>query len=121
PSGQDTPPGPMPPVSPKPARPQAPPPFPHPTDRPVAPPAAPPAGMPHPTDPRPSSSAPAGPSMSEPPMPQRTDQADAKRGVKPLGGQPHQRYQPPPDSLGQVRVDANGMPLPRRRTPREDN
>lgn len=114
PSGHDTPSQPMPPVSAPPDRPEAPPPFPHPTDRPSAHPApAPPPRMPHPTDPTPH-----GQSMSEPPMPDQTDLADMRKGFKPPGGQAHHRYQPP-GSLDQVRVDSDGMPLPRR-IPQED-
>jgi len=124
PSGHDTPSQPMQPVSASPARPQSPrpqsprpqspPPFPHPTDRPVVPPApSQPARVPHPTDPSPHTQP-----APEPPRPDRTDRSDMRKGVKPPGGQPHHRYQPP-GSLDQVRVDSNGMPLPRS-IPRED-
>ncbi|MBN1427288.1 MAG: transglycosylase domain-containing protein [Anaerolineae bacterium] len=113
PPGQDTPLQPTPPVSPTPPR--SAPPFPHPTDRPTSAPAPRSADRPpHPTD-----STPHTQPFSEPPMPAQTDQADMRRGVRPLGGQPHQRYQPPSGNIDEVRIDSNGMPLPRR-VPLED-
>src|SRR5574341_376095 len=85
-------------------------PFPHPTDRPARP-AKPDrpglaSGYPHPTD---------RGAISEPPMPGETDFEATRKGVKPPGGQPHRRYQPPPEGLDDVRVDADGMPLPSQR------
>ncbi|MBN1310036.1 MAG: transglycosylase domain-containing protein [Anaerolineae bacterium] len=119
PQGQDTPSQPSPPADsapPQAARHQRPaPPFPHPTDQPTPPAPAPraPGNLSHPTDTPPQAQ------FSEPPMPEQTDQADVRRGIRPSGGQPHQRYQPPPDSIDEVRVDSDGMPLPRR-VPLED-
>jgi hypothetical protein len=89
---------------------QAPPPFPHPTDRPVVPvvPASP--------------SAPPPPTYTPPAQPLRptqTDPEDVQRGVKRPGGAQHKRYQPSSPDLEDVRLDANGMPLPRR-VPRVD-
>jgi penicillin-binding protein 1C len=119
PTGQDTPSKPASPTAP-PQQPQrAAPPFPHPTDRPAPPPASSGPGR-TPTAPPPPSQPPdqgysPPPSMSsEPPVPGRTDQGDIRRGVKPVGGQAHERYQPPPKNLDEVRIDSNGMPLPRR-------
>jgi penicillin-binding protein 1C len=50
--------------------------------------------------------------MAEPPQPTLTDADATRRGITPPGGQPHHRYQPPPEKAGPVRLDADGMPLP---------
>ncbi len=64
--------------------------------------------FPHPTD-RPGR--PVSP-LSEPPPPHRTDEGATEPVVQPRDRQPHHRYQPPPEDVGAVRVDADGMPLP---------
>ncbi len=101
PLGQETPPEGMPPVDAAEAEEKSPPPFPHPTDpptKPHAPQQAPGAGRPRPV---------------------REEVDQPERGVTPPSKLPHRQYEPPPDKLDTVRVDSNGMPLPRR-VPRED-
>ncbi len=103
PTGQDTPPEGLPPVQPS-QLPQAPKPKSAPPEQSRS--KRPSPSFPHPTD---------RGMMSEPPVPNDLDQGPA--GV-PRGGQPHRRYQPPAGA-DDVRLDANGMPLPKK-PPRVD-
>jgi penicillin-binding protein 1C len=119
PIGLDTPAEGMPPVSPEPektgpkrprrGRPRPDNPYPHPTDKP----------RPRPEPPSAPRSEPVSPPFG--PLPAEVDQPDEgeEQGVLPLGGRPHERYQPPPDELRDVRIDSSGMPLPKH-VPYED-
>lgn len=76
--------------------------FPHPTDQPFAPP--------------PGTSPPSPPPdlMAEPPPPD--DFGSTPRRSEPSRSAPRREAQPPPESIGEVRMDEHGMPLPRRVT-----
>ncbi len=79
----------------------------------------PPPSFPHPTDqafslPPGAEQEPSPPDLSiEPPLPDEFQDSPPKGTARP-GRPPHRSYQPPRKDIGPVRMDEEGMPLPRR-------
>ncbi len=122
PPDQGTPPQGMPPVSRE--APEQPKPAAVPGDQPPAAPRPPRPvpSFPHPTDPMPGAGTPprgfdSSGRIVEPPVPDPLHDGDTP-GVPPREEPLHRRYKPP-EAPGDVRLDADGMPLPRRTAPRD--